>query len=89
MHHQDHKAELLRCRNQSKAWEGERQLQEQIALLVKDVISGHLLAAWYSPKGTVEAIFYAASFHCNMLKDVSKPIGCQTNEISGVGLVTF
>ncbi|XP_065729577.1 M-phase inducer phosphatase 3 isoform X2 [Phocoena phocoena] len=37
MHHQDHKAELLRCRNQSKAWEGERQLQEQIALLVKDV----------------------------------------------------
>ncbi|XP_057590006.1 M-phase inducer phosphatase 3 isoform X3 [Hippopotamus amphibius kiboko] len=37
MHHQDHKAELLRCQNQSKAWEGERQLQEQIALLVKDV----------------------------------------------------
>ncbi|XP_010842738.1 PREDICTED: M-phase inducer phosphatase 3 isoform X2 [Bison bison bison] len=37
MHHQDHKAELLGCRNQSKAWEGERQLQEQIALLVKDV----------------------------------------------------
>ncbi|KAB0358061.1 hypothetical protein FD754_002217 [Muntiacus muntjak] len=37
MHHQDHKAELLRCRNQNKAWEGERQLQEQIALLVKDV----------------------------------------------------
>nr|XP_060491999.1 M-phase inducer phosphatase 3 isoform X4 [Panthera onca] len=37
MHHQDHKAELLRCRSQSKAWEGERQLQEQIALLVKDV----------------------------------------------------
>ncbi|XP_006070914.1 M-phase inducer phosphatase 3 isoform X3 [Bubalus bubalis] len=37
MHHQDYKAELLRCRNQSKAWEGERQLQEQIALLVKDV----------------------------------------------------
>ncbi|XP_059862896.1 M-phase inducer phosphatase 3 isoform X3 [Delphinus delphis] len=37
MHHQDHKTELLRCRNQSKAWEGERQLQEQIALLVKDV----------------------------------------------------
>ncbi|XP_015453521.1 M-phase inducer phosphatase 3 isoform X15 [Pteropus alecto] len=37
MHHQDHKAELLRCRNQSKAWEEERQLQEQIALLVKDV----------------------------------------------------
>ncbi|KAI4541204.1 hypothetical protein MG293_008346 [Ovis ammon polii] len=37
MHHQDHKAELLRCRNQSKAWEGERQLQAQIALLVKDV----------------------------------------------------
>ncbi|XP_006866282.1 PREDICTED: M-phase inducer phosphatase 3 [Chrysochloris asiatica] len=35
MHHQDHKAELLRCRNQSKAWEGERQLQEQIALLMK------------------------------------------------------
>lgn len=53
------------------------------------MISGHLLAAWDSPKGTVEAIFYAASFHCNMLKDVSKPIGCQTNEISGVGLVTF
>ncbi|KAF5913406.1 hypothetical protein HPG69_017024, partial [Diceros bicornis minor] len=37
MHHQDHKAELLRCQSQSKAWEGERQLQEQIALLVKDV----------------------------------------------------
>ncbi|XP_023387754.1 M-phase inducer phosphatase 3 isoform X9 [Pteropus vampyrus] len=37
MHHQDHKADLLRCRNQSKAWEEERQLQEQIALLVKDV----------------------------------------------------
>ncbi|XP_064452031.1 M-phase inducer phosphatase 3 isoform X2 [Mirounga angustirostris] len=37
MHHQDHKAELLKCRSQSKAWEGERQLQEQIALLVKDV----------------------------------------------------
>ncbi|XP_017905818.1 PREDICTED: M-phase inducer phosphatase 3 isoform X2 [Capra hircus] len=37
MHHQDHKAELLRCRNQIKAWEGERQLQAQIALLVKDV----------------------------------------------------
>uniref|UniRef100_A0A4X1V802 M-phase inducer phosphatase n=2 Tax=Sus scrofa TaxID=9823 RepID=A0A4X1V802_PIG len=37
MHHQDHKAELLRCRSQNKAWEGERQLQEQIALLVKDV----------------------------------------------------
>ncbi|XP_047728479.1 M-phase inducer phosphatase 3 isoform X3 [Prionailurus viverrinus] len=37
MHHQDHKAELLRCRSQSKAWEGERQLQEQIALLMKDV----------------------------------------------------
>lgn len=37
MHHQDHKAELLRCRSQSKAWEGERQLQEQIALLGKDV----------------------------------------------------
>ncbi|CAK6446092.1 unnamed protein product [Pipistrellus nathusii] len=36
MHHQDHKAELLRCRSQSKAWEGKRQLQEQIALLVKD-----------------------------------------------------
>ncbi|KAM5214223.1 M-phase inducer phosphatase 3 isoform 4-T5 [Hipposideros larvatus] len=37
MHHQDHKAELLRCRSQSKAVEGERQLQKQIALLVKDV----------------------------------------------------
>ncbi|XP_015425124.1 PREDICTED: M-phase inducer phosphatase 3 isoform X2 [Myotis davidii] len=37
MHHQDHKAELLRCRSQSKAWEGKRQLQEQIALLAKDV----------------------------------------------------
>lgn len=35
MHHQDHMAELLRCRSQSKAWEGKRQLQEQIALLVK------------------------------------------------------
>ncbi|XP_070090294.1 M-phase inducer phosphatase 3 isoform X4 [Equus przewalskii] len=38
MHHQDHKAELLRCRSQNKAWEGERQLQEQIALLVKDLL---------------------------------------------------
>ncbi|XP_011945794.1 PREDICTED: M-phase inducer phosphatase 3 isoform X1 [Cercocebus atys] len=37
MHHQDHKAELLRCRSQSKVQEGERQLREQIALLVKDV----------------------------------------------------
>ncbi|KAF6080756.1 cell division cycle 25C [Phyllostomus discolor] len=37
MHHQDHKEELLKCRSQSKAWEGERQLQEQIALLIKDV----------------------------------------------------
>uniref|UniRef100_A0A673T8P1 M-phase inducer phosphatase n=1 Tax=Suricata suricatta TaxID=37032 RepID=A0A673T8P1_SURSU len=37
MHHQDHKAELLRCRSQSKAREGERQLREQIALLAKDV----------------------------------------------------
>ncbi|XP_076994703.1 M-phase inducer phosphatase 3 isoform X2 [Tamandua tetradactyla] len=37
MHHQDHKAELLRCRSQSKGWEVERQLQEQIALLVKNV----------------------------------------------------
>lgn len=37
MHHQDHKAELLRCQSQSKAVEGERQLQKQIALLVKDV----------------------------------------------------
>ncbi|ELV10147.1 M-phase inducer phosphatase 3 [Tupaia chinensis] len=37
MHHQDHKAELLRCQSQSKAQEGERQLREQIALLVKDV----------------------------------------------------
>ncbi|XP_053769074.1 M-phase inducer phosphatase 3 isoform X2 [Desmodus rotundus] len=37
MYHQDHKEELLKCRSQSKAWEGERQLQEQIALLVKDV----------------------------------------------------
>uniref|UniRef100_G1RCB6 M-phase inducer phosphatase n=1 Tax=Nomascus leucogenys TaxID=61853 RepID=G1RCB6_NOMLE len=37
MHHQDHKTELLRCRSQSKVQEGERQLREQIALLVKDV----------------------------------------------------
>uniref|UniRef100_A0A8C8YU16 M-phase inducer phosphatase n=1 Tax=Prolemur simus TaxID=1328070 RepID=A0A8C8YU16_PROSS len=36
MHHQDHKAELLRWRSQSKVREGERQLREQIALLVKD-----------------------------------------------------
>uniref|UniRef100_A0A2K6F591 M-phase inducer phosphatase n=1 Tax=Propithecus coquereli TaxID=379532 RepID=A0A2K6F591_PROCO len=36
MHHQDHKAELLRCRSQNKVQEGERQLREQIALLVKD-----------------------------------------------------
>ncbi|XP_069339790.1 M-phase inducer phosphatase 3 isoform X2 [Eulemur rufifrons] len=35
MHHQDHKAELLRCRSQNKVREGERQLREQIALLVK------------------------------------------------------
>ncbi|XP_006903150.1 PREDICTED: M-phase inducer phosphatase 3-like [Elephantulus edwardii] len=39
MHHQDHKAELLSCRSQTKAWEGKRQLQEQIALLVKDMKS--------------------------------------------------
>lgn len=37
MHHQDHQAELLRWRSQSKAQEGERQLWEQIAILVKDV----------------------------------------------------
>ncbi|XP_028618566.1 M-phase inducer phosphatase 3 isoform X2 [Grammomys surdaster] len=37
MLHQDHQAELLSWRSQSKAQEGERQLQEQIALLVKDV----------------------------------------------------
>ncbi|XP_078216514.1 M-phase inducer phosphatase 3 isoform X4 [Callithrix jacchus] len=37
MHHQDHKAELLRCRSQSKMQEGERQLREQIALLVKNM----------------------------------------------------
>ncbi|OBS80957.1 hypothetical protein A6R68_20853 [Neotoma lepida] len=37
MHHQDHQAELLRWRSQSKAQEGERQLWEQIALLAKDV----------------------------------------------------
>ncbi|XP_048187169.1 M-phase inducer phosphatase 3 isoform X2 [Perognathus longimembris pacificus] len=37
MHHQDHQAELLRCQSQSKAQEGERQLREQLALLVKDV----------------------------------------------------
>ncbi|XP_062045059.1 M-phase inducer phosphatase 3 isoform X2 [Lepus europaeus] len=37
MHHLEHKAELLKCRSQSKAEEGERQLREQIALLVKDV----------------------------------------------------
>nr|XP_048298416.1 M-phase inducer phosphatase 3 [Myodes glareolus]XP_048298417.1 M-phase inducer phosphatase 3 [Myodes glareolus] len=36
MHHQDHQAELLRWRSQSKAQEGERQLWEQIAVLVKD-----------------------------------------------------
>ncbi|XP_029403067.1 LOW QUALITY PROTEIN: M-phase inducer phosphatase 3 [Mus pahari] len=36
MLHQDHQAELLSWRSQSKAQEGERQLQEQIALLVKD-----------------------------------------------------
>ncbi|ERE81263.1 M-phase inducer phosphatase 3-like protein [Cricetulus griseus] len=35
MHHQDHQAELLRWRSQNKAQEGERQLLEQIALLVK------------------------------------------------------
>ncbi|XP_051699384.1 M-phase inducer phosphatase 3 isoform X6 [Oryctolagus cuniculus] len=37
MHHLEHKAELLKCRSQSKAEEGERQLRGQIALLVKDV----------------------------------------------------
>ncbi|XP_072486504.1 M-phase inducer phosphatase 3 isoform X1 [Notamacropus eugenii] len=36
MHHQDHKAELLKCRSQSKAWTEERQLREQIACLMKD-----------------------------------------------------
>ncbi|XP_049641969.1 M-phase inducer phosphatase 3 isoform X1 [Suncus etruscus] len=36
MHHQDHKAELLRCRSQSRAGKGSGQLQEHIALLVKD-----------------------------------------------------
>nr|AAA37409.1 cdc25 phosphatase [Mus musculus] len=35
MLHQDHQAELLSWRSQSKAQEGERQLQGQIALLVK------------------------------------------------------
>lgn len=37
MLHQDHQAELLSWRSQSKAQEGERQLREQIALLVKNV----------------------------------------------------
>ncbi|XP_005355973.1 M-phase inducer phosphatase 3 isoform X1 [Microtus ochrogaster] len=37
MHHQDHQAELLRWRSQSKVQEGKRQLWEQIAILVKDV----------------------------------------------------
>ncbi|XP_055481369.1 M-phase inducer phosphatase 3 isoform X2 [Psammomys obesus] len=37
MHYQDHQAELLRWRSQSRAQEGERQLREHIALLVKDV----------------------------------------------------
>lgn len=37
MLHQDHQAELLNWRSQSKAQEGERQLREQIALLVKNV----------------------------------------------------
>ncbi|KAM9064083.1 M-phase inducer phosphatase 3 isoform 1-T4 [Sarcophilus harrisii] len=36
MHHQDHKTELLKCRSQSKAWTEERQLQEQIACLMKN-----------------------------------------------------
>ncbi|MEJ1281273.1 cell division cycle 25C [Cricetulus griseus] len=35
MHHQDHQVELLRWRSKSKAQEGEWQLLEQIALLVK------------------------------------------------------
>ncbi|XP_055980751.1 M-phase inducer phosphatase 3 [Sorex fumeus] len=35
MHHQDHKAEMLRCQSQTRAQEGERQLQEHIALLGK------------------------------------------------------
>lgn len=56
------------------------------------MISGHLLAAWELTKRHCrnpeqkEAIFYAASFHSKMLKDVSKPTGCQTNEIPGVGI---
>ncbi|XP_004610042.2 M-phase inducer phosphatase 3 [Sorex araneus] len=36
MLHQDHKAEMLRCQSQSRAREGERQLQEHIALLGKN-----------------------------------------------------
>ncbi|XP_068960397.1 M-phase inducer phosphatase 3 isoform X2 [Petaurus breviceps papuanus] len=36
MHDQGHKAELLKCRSQSKAWTEERQLQKQIACLMKD-----------------------------------------------------
>ncbi|XP_056667337.1 M-phase inducer phosphatase 3 isoform X2 [Monodelphis domestica] len=39
MHHQDHKAELLRYHSQSKAWMGDRQLREQIACLMKNVSS--------------------------------------------------
>ncbi|XP_066128685.1 M-phase inducer phosphatase 3 [Saccopteryx bilineata] len=46
MHHHDHKAELLRCQSQNKAWEGERQLQEQIALLVKDVSPRKETGCW-------------------------------------------
>ncbi|KAM4875599.1 M-phase inducer phosphatase 3 [Thomomys bottae] len=37
MYHQDHQVELLTCQSQCKAQEGERQLREQIALLVKDI----------------------------------------------------
>lgn len=33
-----------------------------------------------------EAIFCAAFFHSKMLKDVSKPTGCQTKEIPGMGI---
>ncbi|XP_027712338.1 M-phase inducer phosphatase 3 [Vombatus ursinus] len=40
MHHQDYKAELLKCQSQSKAWTEERQLRGQIACLVKDGNSG-------------------------------------------------
>ncbi|XP_043843359.1 M-phase inducer phosphatase 3 [Dromiciops gliroides] len=65
MHHQDHKAELLRYRSQSKAWTEERQLREQIACLMKDEDSsagrschhgGHWLTPWMPREEVVTSV---------------------------------